>query len=72
MDKFIVSNEEVDIVKNQISEVYSAIQSRSFEVGCGEEDCRWCNFVKYNKLDISNSGEAEGDEREEVIMEPDA
>jgi DNA helicase-2/ATP-dependent DNA helicase PcrA len=47
-EKFIVSDEDVAIVKKQIKEVYTKIMNHEFTQGCGEDDCKWCNFVKSN------------------------
>jgi DNA helicase-2/ATP-dependent DNA helicase PcrA len=40
-----VSDEDVEIVKEQIREVYSKIQQMEFKEGCGSDDCEWCRFV---------------------------
>lgn len=42
-----VSDEEYTAVSNQITETYQGIQDHNFE-GCGEDECRWCNFVQDN------------------------
>ena len=44
--KLSVSKEDISIVKKQIKEVYGKIMNHEFTQGCGEEDCRWCRFVK--------------------------
>jgi DNA helicase II / ATP-dependent DNA helicase PcrA len=46
--KLIISPEDVKIVKEQIKTSYSKILNHEFTVGCGKEDCQWCNFVKNN------------------------
>jgi DNA helicase-2/ATP-dependent DNA helicase PcrA len=51
---FDVSSEELTIVKDQIQTTYKSILAHEFEKGCNEEDCMWCNFVKFNELDMSN------------------
>jgi DNA helicase-2/ATP-dependent DNA helicase PcrA len=51
--KIIIEPEDIVTVKQQITEVWSKIQSRDFYTGCGKEDCTWCNFVKENKLHIA-------------------
>ena len=47
--KILVSKEDVAIVKKQIKEVYTKIMNHEFTKGCGEKDCKWCNFVKQNQ-----------------------
>lgn len=44
---FVMKPEEVGIVKQQVAETYKRIKSHEFERGCGDENCHWCNFVKY-------------------------
>ena len=62
IDHYQVSDEEMSVVKRQITESYKAIQNHEFEKGCGEEDCMWCNFVKYNQLDTNDLLGEEDDE----------
>jgi DNA helicase-2/ATP-dependent DNA helicase PcrA len=58
-----ISQEEVDLVGEQIKTAYHGIMNRSFSQGCGEEHCTWCNFVKANYRDITfTSAEAEEEE----------
>jgi DNA helicase II / ATP-dependent DNA helicase PcrA len=61
--KIFVKPEDVNFVKQQIRDTYKSIMNFEFRNGCGEEDCQWCNFVKYNyrsdKLDLSIVEEAE-------------
>jgi len=47
-EKIYVKPEDIKLVLGQIKDSYSKIMNLEFEQGCGEEDCRWCNFVKYN------------------------
>jgi DNA helicase II / ATP-dependent DNA helicase PcrA len=49
---FILPQDEIE-VRNQIEDTYKKIKSLSFNEGCGEEDCSWCNFSKSNKLKLS-------------------
>jgi DNA helicase II / ATP-dependent DNA helicase PcrA len=51
--KILVTKEDVAIVKKQIKETYAKILNHEFTVGCGEGDCKWCNFVKGNSTSIS-------------------
>ena len=46
--KLYVSDEDIHIVQQQIKETYQKIMQFEFTKGCGEENCSWCNFVKYN------------------------
>lgn len=48
-----ISSIDMDIVKEQIREVWMKIQRKQFYTGCGKEDCHWCNFVKTNKLAVA-------------------
>ncbi len=52
-EKIIIQPEDIETVTQQITEVWNKIQNRDFYTGCGKEDCRWCNFVKENKLAVS-------------------
>lgn len=44
---FVMNPNEVSIVKEQVLDTYKKIKAHEFERGCGEENCHWCNFVKY-------------------------
>jgi DNA helicase-2/ATP-dependent DNA helicase PcrA len=46
--------QDEEIVKAQLKEAYSRIMNHEFDKGCGKDDCNWCNFVRRNKLVISN------------------
>lgn len=52
-EKITISSIDIDIVKQQIKDVWMKIQRKEFYTGCGNEDCHWCNFVKTNKLAIA-------------------
>ena len=47
--KVFVTPEDRKIVRSQIQEAYDGISKGAFSQGCGEDDCRWCNFVAQNK-----------------------
>ena len=49
--KIPFSKEDISIVKTQVKETYAKIMNHEFTEGCGEEDCKWCNFVKANRLE---------------------
>ncbi|HEV8079598.1 MAG TPA: ATP-dependent DNA helicase [Chitinophagaceae bacterium] len=51
--KIIIEPQDIETVTQQITEVWNKIQNRDFYTGCGKEDCRWCKFVKENKLAVS-------------------
>jgi DNA helicase-2/ATP-dependent DNA helicase PcrA len=48
-----IEQQDIETVTQQMTEVWNKIKSRDFYTGCGKEDCRWCNFVKENKLTVS-------------------
>lgn len=48
--KLSIAPGEVEVVKQQMQEVWHKIQERDFYTGCGKEDCHYCNFVKDNDL----------------------
>jgi DNA helicase-2/ATP-dependent DNA helicase PcrA len=54
-----VSDEDEEVVRGQIEEVWARIGRHEFENGCGEEDCNWCKFLRYNRVELGVSGEDE-------------
>ena len=57
-----VTDEDVAIVGRQIREAWDGIQALDFRRGCGEEDCRWCTFVRDRQLttaDVEEEAEAD-------------
>ncbi|RYZ49972.1 MAG: ATP-dependent helicase [Chitinophagaceae bacterium] len=52
-EKITISSIDIDIVKEQIKDVWMKIQRKEFYTGCGKDDCHWCNFVKTNKLAVA-------------------
>jgi DNA helicase-2/ATP-dependent DNA helicase PcrA len=44
-EKVLVTQEDEQVVKQQIQEAYSRIMALDFS-GCGKEGCSWCSFVK--------------------------
>jgi DNA helicase-2/ATP-dependent DNA helicase PcrA len=44
--RFEVSDDEVELVKEQIRDVYTRIQAKQFSKGCNKPECEWCSFVK--------------------------
>ena len=60
---FEVSDFEVEIVGDQVVDVYQKIKNKEFSSGCNEDDCKWCTFVNENfKLNFSEE-EVEEDDR---------
>lgn len=51
--KIHIQPQDMETVTQQIVETWQKIQQRNFYTGCGKEDCRWCNFVKDNKLAVA-------------------
>lgn len=52
-EKIIINPQDIETVKQQITDVWQRIQARDFYTGCGKTDCHWCNFVKNNKLAVA-------------------
>jgi DNA helicase-2/ATP-dependent DNA helicase PcrA len=52
-EKIVITPQDTETVKQQLTEVWEKIQRRDFYTGCGKEDCHWCNFVKDNKLAVA-------------------
>jgi DNA helicase-2/ATP-dependent DNA helicase PcrA len=50
--KVVITPEDIETVTRQITDVWQKIQNREFYVGCGKEECHWCNFVKTNNLAV--------------------
>jgi DNA helicase II / ATP-dependent DNA helicase PcrA len=61
-EKVIITPADITTVSQQIVSVWEKIQNREFYIGCGKEDCHWCNFVKTNKLAIALHDLAEEEE----------
>ena len=52
---------EVEIVRGLIKDSYRKILAHDFYEGCGEKNCKWCNFVKYNVM-VDSFVDLEGEE----------
>jgi DNA helicase-2/ATP-dependent DNA helicase PcrA len=52
-EKIVITPADIETVTQQITTVWNKIQNREFYIGCGKEDCHWCNFVKTNNMAIS-------------------
>jgi DNA helicase II / ATP-dependent DNA helicase PcrA len=66
-EKIVITPEDITTVTQQIVSVWDKIQNKDFYTGCGKADCRWCNFVKENKLAVDF--EIDEDEEEATIIE---
>ncbi len=58
----IILPQDLETVKQQITETWQKIQNREFYTGCGKPECHWCNFVVNNNLALSRE---EPEEQEE-------
>lgn len=52
-EKIIITPADITTVSQQIADTWQKIQNREFYIGCGKEDCHWCNFIKTNELAIA-------------------
>jgi DNA helicase-2/ATP-dependent DNA helicase PcrA len=52
-EKIDILPEDIATVSHQIKDSWTKIQNKEFYTGCGKEDCKWCGFVKDNKLEIA-------------------
>lgn len=50
--KIVISPEDIATVSGQVASTWEKIQNREFYIGCGKEDCHWCNFAKNNNLAV--------------------
>jgi DNA helicase-2/ATP-dependent DNA helicase PcrA len=46
--KYVVSEEDLSTVGEQISDTFEKIKQHDFDKTCGEDDCYWCSFVHDN------------------------
>lgn len=52
-EKIVITPADIETVTQQIVQVWAKIQNREFYIGCGKEDCHWCNFVKTNEMAVA-------------------
>lgn len=52
-EKINITQEDIAIVLEQITDTWQKIQNHEFSKGCGKEDCHWCNFVKENQMHVA-------------------
>jgi DNA helicase-2/ATP-dependent DNA helicase PcrA len=43
--RVLITNDDVEIVKQQITSTYTKIKAKEFSQGCGKDECTWCDFV---------------------------
>jgi DNA helicase-2/ATP-dependent DNA helicase PcrA len=55
-EKLFITDADITTVTQQIISTWEKIRNREFYIGCGKEDCHWCNFVKTNELAVSLHG----------------
>jgi DNA helicase-2/ATP-dependent DNA helicase PcrA len=60
--EFNIVQAQTDMVGRQLVQAYSDIKNHIFTPGCGEETCRWCNFVLRNMPVTSTSNMQEDDD----------
>lgn len=53
-----------EFVIEQVKTVYDKIMNREFEIGCGKETCRWCNFAR--RYDLVRPQENEINKNEDI------
>ena len=63
-EKVVINPADITTVTQQITSTWEKIQNREFYIGCGKDDCHWCNFVKTNKLAVSLHELESSDENE--------
>ena len=63
--KLVIEDPDIETVTQQITSVWQKIQDRDFYIGCGKEDCHWCQFVKTNNLAIALHELEEEEEQKE-------
>lgn len=64
-EKIDIRAEDITTVTQQLTDSWIKIQNKEFYTGCGKEDCKWCNFVKDNKLQVALHTLVEEGEEEE-------
>ncbi len=52
-EKILITPADITTVTQQIATTWQKIRDREFYIGCGKEDCHWCNFVKTNNLAVA-------------------
>jgi DNA helicase-2/ATP-dependent DNA helicase PcrA len=57
--KLLITDADIATVTEQILSTWQRIQDRDFYIGCGKDDCHWCNFVKTHNLAVALHPEEE-------------
>ena len=52
-EKIFITQQDIDFVCEQIKTVWNKIQNHDFYIGCGKDNCHWCNFAKTNNLTVA-------------------
>ncbi|MEO1436058.1 MAG: ATP-dependent DNA helicase, partial [Bacteroidota bacterium] len=52
-----LDQQAVETVKTQISDTYRRIRNHEFQEGCGDDNCKWCQFVKARNQEASMRNE---------------
>lgn len=52
-ERLVINAADITTVTQQVRDTWQKIQNREFYIGCGKEDCHWCNFVKTNDLAVA-------------------
>lgn len=47
-DRIEFSGADVRYVRDLIQQVHTDVRAHKFDVGCGEENCAWCGFLRQN------------------------
>jgi len=68
-----IKDEDIVIVEEQLQSTYKNILDHKFEEGCGEDYCKWCDFVSSNFTWNENlSAFLEEEENQDLMEMPDA
>ncbi|MFN8330954.1 MAG: ATP-dependent DNA helicase [Saprospiraceae bacterium] len=59
-----ITKEDQEIVGRMITKCYSDIVQAKFDQGCGEESCRWCNYLNITKKSDSDETFIDQDDAE--------
>jgi DNA helicase-2/ATP-dependent DNA helicase PcrA len=59
--KLVITPEDITTVTQQITTTWEKIQNKEFYIGCGKEECNWCDFVKTNNLAVKLHDEDESE-----------
>ena len=62
--KYVVTPKEVELVGEQIKDVWDKIQKHEFPQGCENENCHWCNFVQNDYIHLGETSIDIDDEQE--------